>query len=124
MKKKNQFFISLIFFLLIFGPRPPAFFAPFLDEDETRISLRMDSENQASPEKKREFRDVKEAEEYLQSLVKEREIRVGDFYGINITAYRYVNIFHTLGYIRHRIKEIDEEIERVKLEIERLKKTG
>jgi len=67
------------------------------------------------------FETVKEAEEYLQFLRKEKQKLEGDFYGINITAYRYVNIFYPLGYIRYKIKKIDEEMRRVESEIEKLK---
>ena len=68
--------------------------------------------------------DLKEAEEYLQCLSKERETMEGDFYGINITAYRYVNIFDRLGYIRYRIDYIDKEIEKIQLQIKKLKSSS
>jgi len=71
--------------------------------------------------RKKDFKNIEEAKKYLEGLIKEREILVGDFYGINITAYRYVNIFYPLGYIRYRIQKIDEEIVLVKKEIEKLK---
>jgi len=67
------------------------------------------------------FKTINEAEEYLQFLRKERQKLEGDFYGINITAYRYVHIFYPLGYIRYKIKKIDEEMRRVESEIEKLK---
>lgn len=67
------------------------------------------------------FQSLKEAEDYLQSLLKEREILTGDFYGINITAYRYSHIFYPLSYIGYRIKKIDEKIKKTKLQIDKLK---
>jgi len=71
---------------------------------------------------KKIFKSLKDAEEYLQCLYKEREVLVGDFYGINITAYRYVNIFYPMGYIGQRIKKIDDEIEKTKSIIKTLKR--
>lgn len=68
------------------------------------------------------FVSLKKAEEYLECLLKEREVLVGDFYGINVTAYRYVNIFDRLRYIRYRIKQIDRKIAETKSRISELKK--
>lgn len=56
------------------------------------------------------FSSLEEAQEHLESLKKERQILEGDFYGINITDYRYENIFFRPGYIRYRIEKVDEEI--------------
>jgi hypothetical protein len=68
------------------------------------------------------FKDREEAEEYLKCLLDERKVLEGDFYGINITAYRYINIFYFRGYIRQKIFQIDREIKRTKsaiLDLER-----
>lgn len=71
------------------------------------------SAQKAEPEA-RVFSSLEEAQEHLESLKKERQILEGDFYGINITDYRYENIFFRLGFIRYRIERIDEEIIRTK----------
>lgn len=68
------------------------------------------------------LQELKEAEECLKSLVKERETLVGDFWGINITAYRYVNIFDLRNYIRYRIMQTDKKIEKTELKISNLRK--
>lgn len=60
------------------------------------------------------FKDRGEAEKYLECLLEERKVLEGDFYGLNLTAYRYVNIFYRRGYIRHKIFNIDKEIKRTK----------
>lgn len=60
---------------------------------------------------------LKEVENRLTRLLKERDILTGDFYGINLTAYRYVNIFDRLGYIRCRITQIDREIKKIRLDL-------
>lgn len=64
--------------------------------------------------RKKTFKNVKEAEEYLKCLKKQRDILVGDFYGINITAFRYVNIFDPLSYIRYKIMKVDKGIKEPK----------
>lgn len=69
----------------------------------------------------RVFKNLKEAQDYLRSLLKKREEFEKDFYGVNITAYRYVNIFDCLGYIRYRISELDKEIKKTRSEINRFK---
>ena len=71
--------------------------------------------------RKRILKKLKEAEECLKCLLKEREIRVGDFWGINITAYRYVNIFDRRNYIRYKIMQIDKKIKKTKLKICKLR---
>ncbi len=71
---------------------------------------------------KKIFKSIEEAEEYLKCLLKEKEVLVGDFYGVNLTAYRYVNIFDRLGYIRFKIAEIDIKIKRAKFAISKLEK--
>lgn len=67
------------------------------------------SAQEAEPEA-RVFSSLEEAQEHLESLKKERQILEGDFYGINITVYRYENVFFRLGFIRYRIEKVDEEI--------------
>ena len=67
------------------------------------------------------FKNLNEAQDYLRGLLKERKEFEKDFYGVNITAHRYVNIFNRMGYIRYRITEIDKEIKKTKSEIDRLK---
>lgn len=76
-------------------------------------------EAEENSESRISFSTIEEAQKYLQSLKKERQKLEGDFYGINITAYRYVNIFYPMGYIRYKIQKIDEEIERLELEIKK-----
>jgi len=73
-------------------------------------------------EKMKILKELKEAEECLKSLVKEREILVGDFWGINITAHRYVNIFDRRNYIRYKIMQTDKKIEKIEIKISNLKK--
>lgn len=64
----------------------------------------------SSQDNEKIMEELEEVEKHLKCLLKERDILVGDFYGLNITAYRYINIFDRLRYIRFRIKEIDEKI--------------
>ena len=71
---------------------------------------------------KKSFKDLEKAEKCLKSLLKEREVLEGDFYGVNLTAYRYVNIFDRLNYIRYRIMQTDRKIKKVKCEIFELRK--
>ncbi len=66
--------------------------------------------------------ELKKAKKYLKCLLRERNVLEGDFYGINLTAYRYVNIFDRLGYIRYRIMQIEKKIKKTKLKISELKK--
>ena len=84
---------------------------------------RFEEDKSCLAEKRREiFRKLKKAEEYLKCLLKEREILVEDFWGINITAYRYVNIFDRRNYIRYRIMQVDKKIKKTKLKICELRK--
>jgi hypothetical protein len=69
---------------------------------------------QSCLEEEKTFKDRGEAEKYLECLLAERKVLEGDFYGLNLTAYRYVNIFYRRGYIRHKIFNIDKEIKRTK----------
>lgn len=71
---------------------------------------------------KKIFKSIEEAKEYLKCLLKGREVLGGDFYGVNLTTYRYVNIFDRLGYIRFKIAEIDIKIKRAEFEISKLEK--
>jgi len=91
---------------------------------ENKIFRRMFEEDQSYLAEKRRkiFKKLKKAEEYLRCLLKEREIRIGDFWGINITAYRYVNIFDCRNYIRYRIMQIDKKIKKTKIKISELEK--
>jgi len=73
-------------------------------------------------EKRRACKDLREYEECLRCLLKERDILVGDFYGINLRNYRYVNIFFPLGYISSRIAQVDKEIGKLKSEIDALRR--
>ncbi len=50
----------------------------------------------------------------LQELEKERQVLVGDFYGLNQYGYRYAMVFDRLGFIRYRLHEVDEEIKVIK----------
>lgn len=68
------------------------------------------------------LKEVKETEECLKSLVKERETLVGDFWGINITAHRYDNIFDRRNYIRYKIMQADKKTKKTKLKISNLRK--
>ncbi len=67
------------------------------------------------------FQNLKEAEEYLKSHLKQKEILTGDFWGINITAYRYSHAFYPRGYIAYKINKIDAEIKKIRQQIDRLK---
>lgn len=69
---------------------------------------------QSCLKEERTFKDRKEAEAYIYCLLEERKVLEGDFYGLNLTAYRYVNIFYRRGYIQHKIFNIDKEIKRTK----------
>lgn len=82
----------------------------------------LEKKDRRSEKEKKIFKNLKEAEEYLKCLKKERKVLVKDFWGLNITAYRYVNIFYRRGYIRYRISTIDEEIKKTKSEINKLRK--
>ena len=73
-------------------------------------------------EVKKVFKSIEEAGECLKCLLKKREILVGDFYGVNITAYRYINIFDRLGYIRYKIVEFDKKIKIIKFAISELRR--
>ncbi len=68
------------------------------------------------------FTCLREAKDHLADLKRERDVLVGDFFGINITAYRYENIFYRRGYIRHRIEIIDKDILRTQNAIRKLRK--
>jgi len=67
------------------------------------------------------LKELKEAEERMKTIVKERETLVGDFWGINITAHRYDNIFDRRNYIRYKIMQADKKIKKTKLRISNLK---
>ncbi len=67
------------------------------------------------------MKELRKAKEYLKCLLNERNVLIGDFYGVNITAYRYVNVFNRLGYIRYKIAIVEKEIEKTKLKISELK---
>jgi len=69
---------------------------------------------QSCLKEERTFKDRKEAEVYIDCLLEERKVLEGDFFGINITAYRYVNVFYRRGFIQYKVFEIDKEIKRVK----------
>ena len=93
-----------------------------LSKSEGRVRYKFKKSHCCLSEKeKKSFKNLKEAEECLKCLLKERKILVGDFYGLNLTAYRYVNIFHRIGYIRYRLIQIDKEIKKTKLEIYELR---
>lgn len=83
--------------------------------------IKRDRSDSAEKEKKT-FKTKEEAEEYLSCLLEERKVLEGDFFGINITAYRYVNIFYRRGYIGYKIFEIDKEIKRTKSAIRDLER--
>ncbi|KPJ67743.1 hypothetical protein AMJ44_07150 [candidate division WOR-1 bacterium DG_54_3] len=70
----------------------------------------------------KDIQTLEEAEKYLEKLLKQRNILVGDFFGINQTAYRYALVFDRLGYIRYRIFQIDKEIKMTKQKITELKR--
>lgn len=94
-----------------------------LSKSEEKIRSRFKKDPCFLLEKEKEnFKNLKEAEKYLQCLLKKREVLVGDFYGVNRVAYRYVNIFDRLGYIRYKIMRIDKEIKKTELEIYELRK--
>jgi hypothetical protein len=69
----------------------------------------------------RAFKNLEEAQDHLRGLLKKREVFEKDFYGVNITAYRYANVFDRLGYIRYKISELDKEIKKTKSEINKFK---
>jgi len=75
-----------------------------------RQNSEFESKEEIVSENEKKERMLSEIEATLGRLFKEKEILMGDFYGINITAYRYVNIFDRLGYIRFKIREIEKEI--------------
>ena len=70
----------------------------------------------------KDIQTLEEAEKYLEKLLKQRNILVGDFFGINQTAYRYALVFDRLGYIRNRTFQTDKEIKATKQKITELKK--
>ncbi|NIM90594.1 MAG: hypothetical protein GTO17_06560 [Candidatus Aminicenantes bacterium] len=77
---------------------------------------------QSCLEEEKTFRDRREAEKYLECLLEERKVLEGDFYGLNLTAYRYVSIFYLQGYIRKKIFNIDKEIKRTKSALHNIEK--
>lgn len=74
--------------------------------------------------KGKDIQTLEEAEEYLERLLKQRNILIGDFFGINQTGYRYALVFDRLGYIRYRIVQTGREIKAIKQKITELKKTN
>lgn len=66
---------------------------------------------------KRNLGEMEDVDKLLRPLLKEKDVLVGDFYGINITAYRYVNVFDRLRYIRYRIQKIDEKIQKLRIHL-------
>jgi len=84
------------------------------ERGENELSPERFQWGQSCLEEERTFKDRGEAEKYLECLLEERKVLEGDFYGLNLTAYRYVNIFYHRGYIQHKIFNIDKEIKRTK----------
>lgn len=125
-------FLVLSFFFLLADPAPcgcsvdgqnglnPENEKKILPENEMPEKSE-DDQNRCNREAVRAFANFKEAEKFLECLEEERNVLVGDFYGINLTAYRYVNIFDRLGYIRYKIAELDKKIKRTKIAISRLR---
>jgi len=110
-----------IFLILLFLSTPVNYVQAALPNNaEDREKVKIEKKNSSENEEKT-FKSLKEVEEQLRCLQRKKETLAGDFFGINITAYRYATIFYPLGYIRYRINQIDKEIEKVKLEIEKLK---
>lgn len=58
-----------------------------------------------------------ELKKRLEELKKEKDILIGDFYGINQLGYRYAMVFDRLGYIRYRLKKVNEEIAEIEKKI-------
>jgi hypothetical protein len=81
---------------------------------ENKLSQKGFQWGESCLEEEKTFKDRGEAGKYLQCLLEERKVLEGDFYGLNLTAYRYVNIFYRRGYIQHKIFNIDKEIKRTK----------
>ena len=84
------------------------------ERGENELSPKGFQWGQSCLEEEKTFKDRGEAEKYLECLLEERKVLEGDFYGLNLTAYRYVNIFYRRGYIRQKIFNIDKEIKRTK----------
>ena len=70
----------------------------------------------------KDIQTLEEAEKCLERLLEQRNILVGDFFGINQTTYRYALVFDRLGYIRYRIFKTDKEIKGLKQKITELKR--
>ena len=70
----------------------------------------------------KDIQTLEEAEKFLKRLLEQRNILVGDFFGINQTTYRYALVFDRLGYIRYRIFKTDKEIKGLKQKITELKR--
>jgi hypothetical protein len=87
---------------------------------DNKLSQKRFQWGQSCLTEKKTFKDRGEAEVYLECLLEERNVLEGDFYGINLTAYRYVNIFYRRGYVQHKIFKIDREIKRTKSAIREL----
>jgi hypothetical protein len=112
---------GIIFIILLFHSVPVNYAHAALPNNvEHTEKVKIEKKN-FSENKEKTFKSLKEAEEHLRCLQKQRKTLTGDFYGINITAYCYANIFYPMGYIHYRIDQIDKEIEKVKLEIDKLK---
>jgi len=121
-----RFLLLILFILFVHGTDVHADLSGNLSDEEIvktgKKKSTTDEDQSCIPENgEKIFKNLKEAEEYLRCILKEREVLVRDFYGVNITAYRYVNIFYRIGYIRWRIMQIDKEIKNTKLEIHKLK---
>ncbi|MCX7973654.1 MAG: hypothetical protein N3B16_04050 [Candidatus Aminicenantes bacterium] len=78
---------------------------------EKEISKKIEPEWLLSEEERAEL------EKKLEELKKQRDVLIGDFYGLNQQGYRYAFIFDRLGYIRYRIIKINEEIDQIQKKI-------
>lgn len=73
---------------------------------------------EATPEKTREqklsWEQIARLRQRLKELERERQILIGDFYGINQYGYRYAMVFDRLGYIRFRLHQVETEIAEIR----------
>lgn len=116
------FFWACVYYLPAARLKSPEARAGFDEQREKTVNIDIVEQCEEGTlfiESEETIKKLKELEERIKSLIKERQTLEGDFYGINITAYRYVNVFYHMGYIRCRIAEIDKEIEKTKKEIDR-----
>lgn len=86
-------------------------------ELEKLLFLSKEKETTSEVDISRTEEERSQLEKRLEELKKEKNMLIGDFYGINQYGYRYALIFDRLGYIRYRLAKIDEEMAQIQKKI-------